>query len=113
MVGALFGVFIDFDEDIVCRKRLDVANILIYTTKMGRIDEWINVMVMGAEFHVWVVEGGTVVDEWEGSMEEDFEFSKGRGGVWAEKNEEGRPEEAREAEQFDYGEEDGDETDSA
>lgn len=38
---------------------------------------------------------GTVVDEGDGSMEEDYEFSKGRGGVWAEKNEEGRRRQGR------------------
>lgn len=56
-VGALFGSFLDFDKDIVCKKRYDVANILISTNKMGRIEEWIIIRVMGALFRICVVKG--------------------------------------------------------
>lgn len=58
-VGNLFGSFLNFDEETASRKRLDVANILISTKKMGRIDEWVSIKVMGAVFKVWVVEGVT------------------------------------------------------
>jgi len=51
-VGFLFGTFIDFDDETATRNRLDVANLLISTKKMGRIDEELKVKVMGAVFSI-------------------------------------------------------------
>lgn len=51
-----FVLFIDFDEATAGRKRFDVANLLISTKRMGRIDDWISVKVMGALYKIWVVE---------------------------------------------------------
>jgi len=56
-VAALFGVFVDFDEDTTSRKQCDVANLLISTKRLGRIDDCVNITVMGAAYQIWVVEG--------------------------------------------------------
>jgi len=89
-VANLFGLFLDFDEDTVSRKRFDVANILISTKRLGRIDDSVDVKVIGAVFRIWVVEGLPSFQEVEGSVEEESESSRERYGVWAEEDEEGR-----------------------
>jgi hypothetical protein len=38
------------------RYRFDVARVLISTHRMGIIDEWLRIRVMGAVFKIWVVE---------------------------------------------------------
>ena len=91
-VGNLFGSFLDFDEKTASRKRLDVANILISTKKIWRIDEWVSLKVMGAVFKVWVVKGVTVFEEGEGSVEEDSDLSKDREDDWEEEDEARWPE---------------------
>lgn len=58
MLGNLFGVFVDFDEDTILRNRLDFARIKISTTRMGIIDEHVRISVVGAVFGLWVVEEG-------------------------------------------------------
>jgi hypothetical protein len=52
------GVFIDFDEDTIERKRLDVARVQVSTMRRGFIDEVLSIKVMGALFKLWVVEEG-------------------------------------------------------
>jgi hypothetical protein len=91
-VASLFGTFIDFDEDTVTRNRMDVANLLISTKRLGKIDEVLKVKVMGAVSSIWVVEGVTMFEEGEGSREEGSEVSKDRRGLWEEDDVEGRPE---------------------
>jgi len=57
-LGELFGVFLDFDEDTIARKRLDYARVQISTDRKGIIDNMVNLTVMGADFILWVVEEG-------------------------------------------------------
>jgi len=57
-LGSLFGVFVDFDEDTICRNRLDFARLQVSTVRKGLIDEMVNLKVMGAVFFLWVVEVG-------------------------------------------------------
>ena len=56
-LGALFGNFLDFDDDTISRKRFDVARIHVLTDIMGLIDEMVKLVVVGAQFKVWVVAG--------------------------------------------------------
>jgi len=107
-VGALFGSFLDFDEASVCGRRFDVANIIISTKRMGRIEELVRIKVMGVIYSVWVVEGDVVCEEGEGSVEEDSDLSKDRDEVWAEEDEEGRPDEVKEVEEIASGDDFGD-----
>jgi len=108
-VGGLFGTFLDFDDETVCRRRLDVANILISTKRMGRIDQWVSFKVMRALFKAWMVERAMIFEEGEDSMEEDYDLSKDMEEVLAEEDEEGRPEVAREEEEMFSGEDSGEE----
>jgi hypothetical protein len=55
-IGSLFGTFIDFDEDTIERRRLDVARIKVSTKRRGLVDEVLNIKVMGVVFRLWVVE---------------------------------------------------------
>jgi hypothetical protein len=55
-VGARFGVFIDFDEATIERKRLDFARIQISTLRKGLIEERVRIRVVGADYELWVVE---------------------------------------------------------
>jgi len=55
-LGALFGEFLDFDDDTINLSRLDMARLLVGNTSMSFINEQLKVEVMGAGFNVWVVE---------------------------------------------------------
>jgi len=57
-LGALFENFLNFDDDTISRKLFDVARIHVLTDKMGLIDEMVKLVVVGAQFKVWVVEEG-------------------------------------------------------
>lgn len=46
-----------------------MANLLISTKRMGRIDEELKVKVMGAVYCIWVVEGVPMFEKGEGSRE--------------------------------------------
>ena len=59
VLGSCFGKFVDFDEDTVSMKRIDVARILVSTTRMDWINESLTIHVIGATFVLWVVEEGT------------------------------------------------------
>jgi len=89
-VGSFFGVFLDFDEETICRKMFEVASLLISTNKVGRIDECLNVNVMGAGFPIWVVEGIPVCEDEDRSMGDESDRSKVREDVWAEEDEQDR-----------------------
>lgn len=52
----MFGAFVDFDEDTVSRNRLDFARIKVSTERTVRIDEKIEIVVVGAVLCLWVVE---------------------------------------------------------
>jgi hypothetical protein len=56
LVGKRFGVFLDYDEETVRMKRLDVARIKILTTVWASIDVVLKVEVEGLFFDLWVVE---------------------------------------------------------
>jgi len=53
---ALFGDFVDFDEDTINLNRLDLARICVNTSNMAFINEKLRLEIMGAIFDVWVVE---------------------------------------------------------
>ena len=55
-LGAMFGVFLDFDEETISFRRLDFTRIQVSTSRMGFISEQLRLEVMGAGFDVWVVE---------------------------------------------------------
>lgn len=57
-IDSLFGVFLDFDDYTIGRKRLDVAMIQVSSKRRGVIDEHLNLKVMGMDFCLWVVEVG-------------------------------------------------------
>jgi len=57
-LGSLFGVFLDFDEVTISKKRLDWARIKVSTGRKFFIDEQVNISVMGAVYGLWVVEEG-------------------------------------------------------
>jgi len=60
LLGSKFRDFLDFDEDTICRRRLDVARIRVSTARTEFIDEFIKIKVVGAVFKLWVVEEGGV-----------------------------------------------------
>jgi hypothetical protein len=55
-LGALYGDFVDFDEDTINLNRLDLARICVNASNMAFINEKIRVEIMGAMFDVWIVE---------------------------------------------------------
>jgi hypothetical protein len=57
-IGDLFGKFIDFDEDTIGRRRLDVARIRVSIVRKGLVDEILKIKVVGTIFSLWVVEEG-------------------------------------------------------
>lgn len=81
LLGDKFGMFLDFHELTVSRNRLDVAQILVSTARMGFIDEHLRISVMGEVYTLWVVEdvvaGGLeekdVCKEWGGGDSVEFE----------------------------------------
>jgi hypothetical protein len=105
-IGSFFGVFIDFDEDTVERKRFDVANLLISTRRMGRIDDWVTVEVMGATFHIWVMEAVVKYGGGSDCREEASVSSKEGGRVWEDEVRR-QVEEERVVEESSDGEEEG------
>lgn len=73
-LGSLFGVFMDFDDETIERKRLDVARIQVSTVRRGLIDEMVNLKVMRAAFQLWVMEeygGRRGSSEWREVEDED------------------------------------------
>jgi hypothetical protein len=56
MVAGRFGVFLDFDEVTVAKRRLDVARVKLRTVRRGMIDTVLQLMVLGVVYDVWVVE---------------------------------------------------------
>ncbi|MCI01520.1 DUF4283 domain protein [Trifolium medium] len=56
LVGAKFGVFLDFDEETASMARFDVARLKILTTTWAFIDVNLKVEVEGVVFNIWVVE---------------------------------------------------------
>lgn len=69
VLGSKFGTFLDFDEDTVLARRLDVARIQVSTTRMGFIDEQLRIVVVGANYSLWVVEEGQSVVKRGGRVE--------------------------------------------
>lgn len=70
-IGAQFGVFLDFDDATINRKRLDVARVKILTDRLGWLNEVVDITVVGVNFRVSVVEEGgpVVVKEGDGGVE--------------------------------------------
>jgi len=58
LIGERYEAFLNFDEDTICRKRLDFARIQVSMARMGWIDEFMTIKVNGVKFHLWVVEEG-------------------------------------------------------
>lgn len=58
LLASRFGVFLDFDEDTVVVRHLDLARILDRTQRMHVINEQVNISVMRTVFQLWVVEEG-------------------------------------------------------
>jgi len=56
LLGASFGDFLDFDENTIGRRRLDMARIFVTTSRRGFIDQEFQIKVMGVVFKLWVVE---------------------------------------------------------
>jgi len=55
-VGSLFGKFLNFDDDTISRRRLDVARIQVSSKRKGVINDQLNLKVVGVDFCLWVVE---------------------------------------------------------
>jgi hypothetical protein len=67
MVTGRFGVFLDFDEPIASKQRLDVARIKLRIVRRGLIDTVLQLKVLGELFDVWVVEercGWGMIEAW-------------------------------------------------
>jgi hypothetical protein len=56
VLGARFGMFVDYDEPTASKARLDVAHIKLSTSIRTRIETPVMLSVMGVAFEVWVVE---------------------------------------------------------
>jgi len=63
LIRAQFGIFMDFDEETVSRKRLDVARIKVFPDKMGWINDQLVIKVVGEVYVLTVVEGGGATAE--------------------------------------------------
>jgi hypothetical protein len=63
-LGNCFGEFVDFDEETITMRRLDVARILVSTSRLEWINDSLLLVVMGESFKVQVVVdgAGTVVE---------------------------------------------------
>lgn len=83
LIGASFGVFLNFDKDTIVRKRLDMARILVRTSRRGFIDEEFRIKVMGqclsygwwrrkVEVEEEAFSVGSREGEWVGSGEKSF-----------------------------------------
>lgn len=70
-IGNFFSEFLDFDEDIIGRRRLDFARINVRTSRRGLIDEEIRIRVMGAVHKLWVVEEFCGGEGWQRAVNED------------------------------------------
>ncbi|MCI48795.1 hypothetical protein A2U01_0070038, partial [Trifolium medium] len=55
-VAGRFGVFLDFDDATMAKKRLDVARLKLRTVRRGMIDTILHLKVLGISYDVWVVE---------------------------------------------------------
>ncbi|KEH40713.1 DUF4283 domain protein [Medicago truncatula] len=55
-MGALFGEFVDFDEETIGLNRVDMGRIYVLSSSMAFVNEKLRVEVMGVVFDVWVVE---------------------------------------------------------
>jgi len=56
LLGALFGDFVDFDEETIGFNRFDMARLCVCSPSLVFINERIRLEVMGAVFDVWVME---------------------------------------------------------
>jgi len=81
-IGTLYGDFLDFDEDTISKKRLDVTRLKVCTQRRGVIDDQIDISVVGAVFVLTVVEdfGEVVVSREVESREWEVNSSGGPGG---------------------------------
>lgn len=82
LLGTKFGVFLDFDECTIEKKRLDVARILVDTPRLGVIDEMINISVVGERYKIWVMEEAMnmVEGRWKGEVDGGPASVEGRSG---------------------------------
>jgi len=47
-IGSQFGDFLDFDEDTISLKRLDVTRVKIVTNRLGLINDHLVIQVVGS-----------------------------------------------------------------
>lgn len=61
-LGSQFGDLLDFDEDTISLKRLDVARVKIVTNRLGLINDHLVIQVVGSMFGLMVVEDWAKVE---------------------------------------------------
>ncbi|KAK2410383.1 zinc finger CCCH domain-containing protein [Trifolium repens] len=75
LIGGKYGEFLDFDEAIASRSKLDVARIKIATGFRSYIDELIKIKVLEVCYTIWVEEDKSFLSQCQGVMEEAREPS--------------------------------------